>query len=548
MRTNLIKSLWVILLMLPLKLLALTPVEGLIMGEVNPDYQLDPLSTIFKAQYSTATPDEDYKVRVFEQFVKNGNYLDQYCGQLVQSKYANSWDEKQAQRAVAASVQYVGLSLVTQAISSYAVELKMTEDEFKNLADNLVENNCSKNTTVYSLKLIKANLHHLFKTKANHYIPGIQSSPYASVLYKARTNTPVNYKNEMNVAVKNFRAFCSWGNDVADYRMMAPYLKNKYIMAFMIKSMHGLYDTYDFKADKVVTKPYPAATHVSCKNLICRKVDQQTFLREYPRSIGSIKVYKDLQNLYCHHFRYQDYKSDTIPQVKKWIKEAELEDPVLETNYFISLLTAIPDPTFGIDNYSDMQFVARSSFSDRWNAWAENVLGTFSTGLLFEESIKVKSVPQRDRLTLRTKGFGLNFTVTLGEMDRIMNDTDKFKVKFDLKITKNYLRHLVTKWNSLSGQVDNEGQKAFKKDIASYIEHQVTVKEKLFLQKMWNSEFSRLIADELLAQALAYKGPMFDSYQDELLTVPVNFSYGIFAISYLRYRSDVNAGRLKLNL
>ena len=110
------------------------------------------------------------------------------------------------------------------------------------------------------------------------------------------------------------------------------------------------------------------------------------------------------------------------------------------------------------------------------------------------------------------------------------------------------MRHLFTKWNSLSSQVDNEGQKAFKKDIATYIEQQITVKEKLFLQKMWNSEFSRLIADELLAQALAYKGTMFDSYKDELLTVPVNFSYGIFAISYLRYRSDVNAGRLKLNL
>jgi hypothetical protein len=167
---------------------------------------------------------------------------------------------------------------------------------------------------------------------------------------------------------------------------------------------------------------------------------------------------------------------------------------------------------------------------------------------MFEESIKVKPVPRRDYLSLRTEGFGLDFNVTLGEMDRLMNHTDKFKVRFDLKLSKNYMRHLRTKWNALSDNVDTEGQKEFRKEIALYVEHQISTKEKLFLQKMWTSDFSRLIGDELLSQALIYKGPLFDSYKDEILSIPVNFSYGIFAISYLRYRSDINAGRLKLNL
>jgi hypothetical protein len=84
--------------------------------------------------------------------------------------------------------------------------------------------------------------------------------------------------------------------------------------------------------------------------------------------------------------------------------------------------------------------------------------------------------------------------------------------------------------------------------MARFVEAQVKDKEKLFSQKMWNQDFSRLIAEELLAQALAYKGALFDSYQEEVLTVPVNFSYGIFALGYIRYRADINAGRLKLNL
>ena len=107
------------------------------------------------------------------------------------------------------------------------------------------------------------------------------------------------------------------------------------------------------------------------------------------------------------------------------------------------------------------------------------------------------------------------------------------------------MRFIRTKWNALSAQVDTEGQIELRKEIALFIEQQIATKEKLFLQKMWTNDFSRLIGDELLAQALAYRGPLFDSYQEEVLSIPVNFSYGIFAISYLRYRSDVNAGRLK---
>jgi hypothetical protein len=534
--------------MYPLSALALAPVEGLILGEAQAEYQTDPLNSIFKAKFDTSIESEISKIKMYEAFVINGNGLEDRCSYLKEGKYATPWDEKQAQRSITASLQYIGLDRSIKAITAYARELKMSENEFNNLSENLLTNQCSQNITVYSIKLLRSSLNYYYKNPVMDTIPQIQSSPFVSSYFKQRSNTPLNYKNELNLAVRNFRAFCSWGNDVTDYRLMTPYLKNKYIMSWVLKNIHGISDKYDPKLKEVYPVAIKESSQVICNNLVCRKTGRQKFVKEFPKIIGSTGYYFDMQKLYCHHFRFQDPKIDTAPQVKKWLKESELEDPIFETNFFISLITGVPDPTFGLENYSDMQFVARSSFSDRWNSWAENVLATFSTGLLFEESIKVKPSPRRDRLALRTEGFAVDFTVTLGEMDRIMNDTDKFKVKFDLKLSKNYMRHLVTKWNSLSDQVDTEGQKAFKKDIAIYIDQQIAMKEKLFLQKMWNNDFSRLIADELLAQALAYRGPLFDSYKDELLTVPVNFSYGIFAISYLRYRSDVNAGRLKLNL
>jgi hypothetical protein len=105
-----------------------------------------------------------------------------------------------------------------------------------------------------------------------------------------------------------------------------------------------------------------------------------------------------------------------------------------------------------------------------------------------------------------------------------------------------------TKWSDLSSHLDMEGKNRFKEEVAKYIDIQLKEKEKLFLQKVWNDDFSKLITQELLSQVNLYKGPLFDSLQDQMLQIPVKFSYGIFALNYLRYKSDVNSGRLKLNL
>lgn len=226
----------------------------------------------------------------------------------------------------------------------------------------------------------------------------------------------------------------------------------------------------------------------------------------------------------------------------------ELEDPIFETSFFISLMTGVPDAVFGVENYRDLPVVAKSSIDERWKSWANETLKYFSKDMLFEESLKIKAEPRRNNTALRTDGFLLDFSVTLGEMDRIVDDNDKLALRFDLKFSKNYLRHIRTKWIEYTNSIDAEGRTRFRDELAARVEAQLKEKEKYFRQKMWNEDFSRLIVQELVGQLLAYKGPVFDSYQEEMFTVPVKFSYGVFALSYLRYRADVKAGRLKLNL
>ncbi len=528
---------------------ALIPVEGILMGEAVSEYQQDPLYYIFNDIYDKSKEAENRKMKLYQNTHLSGAYLKESCNLYVAPTYATNWMEKQAKRSVAATLQYIGLDTSIKAIGAYAHRFQIPEEKFKTLATNLVSNYCSKNITIFSLKRLEQSFQYYFKNPVTDIIPSVESSPFVSDLYKRQTESTQAKSNEFDMAIRNFRSFCSWGGDVVDYRMMVPYLKNPFIMSFVIKNLNSIQDRYDHQTQRTSQSQSKDTVQVECKDLICRKTDAESFKRTFPESIGSTGLFTDVAKLYCHHFRFTDYVSaGAVPQVKAWIKKQELEDPIFETSFFISLMTGVPDPIFGVDTYRDLPMLAKSTIDERWNRWAKDALSIFSKNMLFEESLNIKAHPRRDKVVLRTEGFLMDFFITLGEMDRVVDETDKLTTSFDLKLSKNFLRHVKNRWTTLNNQIDLEGKEKFIQETSSFIDIQLKEKEKLFRQKMWNENFSRLIVQELIGQLQAYRGPLFESYQDQVLRVPVKFSYGIFALSYLRYRADVKAGRLKLNL
>lgn len=527
---------------------ALVPVEGILMGEAEPGIQNDPLVAIFADVYDRSQVGENKKLKMYHANYISGQNLYESCSYLGAPSYSTVWQEKQARRSMAATLQYIGLDTSIKAIGAYAKKLDVTPDNFRTLTTNLMRNYCSKNVTIFSLKNIEKALQYYYENPMMNMIPSVESSPFATTMVKTSTEKPAARSREFDLVIKNFRDFCSWGGDTDDYRMLTGYLNNRYIMAFIIKNMIGMQDRVDDKLQKVLTVASSDTVQVSCNELICRKDTIQNFKNKFPLSVGSTGIDTDLSKQYCHHFRFQDAPQKTTPEVKAWIKAQELEDPIFQTSQFISLMTGVPDFFNGIDSYNDMPLMVRSSVDDRWTQWSRYVLNSFSKDLLYEESLKVKVEPRRSLAAIATEGFMVDFSVTLGEMDRLLVSNDKLDLSFDLKLSKNYFRMLKTKWGALEKEADFEGQKAFKEEIAKYISLQIKQKEKLFRQRLWNDDFSRLIADELLTQALSYIGPMFNSYQDEMIKVPVKFSYGLFAIAYLRYRADVAAGRFKASL
>ncbi|WP_408096217.1 hypothetical protein ACJVC5_14350 [Peredibacter sp. HCB2-198] len=527
---------------------ALVPVEGILMGEAQTEIQTDPLQKVFSDIYDKSKEGENKKVKLYQSTYESGQLLVESCGYLAPSTYATPWQEKQAKRAVAATLQYIGIDTTIKAIGAYAKKMEINEGDYKRLTNNLLKNYCSKNLTIFSLRNLEQSFQHYYQNPRSEMVPTVESSPFATMAVKTSTEKEEARSREFDQVIKNFRAFCSWGGEVEDYRMLTPYLNNRYIMSFVFKNMSGVQDQVTGKEQKVVAVPDSSTVQVACTELICRKENLTTFRQKFPVSVGSTGISTDLAKLYCHHFRFQNDPQGTIPEVKAWIKAREIEDPIFETSQFIALMTGVPDLFFGVNTYQDIPLLVRSSVDERWTLWARDVLNSFSKDMLYEEALKVKVEPRTDRVALATKGFKVELTVTMGEMDRLMKDHDKLGLTFDLKLTKNYLRSLKTKWHALAQEVDLEGQKKFKEDVAHYIDLQLREKSKFFTQKMWNEDFSRLVAEELINQVLIYQGPLFESYQEEVLRVPVKFSYGLFALSYLRYKADAASGRLKLNL
>ena len=523
---------------------ALVPLEGILLGPGEGHLQNDPLNKIFSDIYDKSRVGENNKIKLYQSTYLSGQSMAESCPNLAPPVYFSSLQEKEARRSIAASLQYIGLDTTIKAIGAYARKLKIEEDGYNKLKRNLIDSYCSKNLTVFSHKTVDKSLDYYYKNPIESIIPTIESSPFATDFVKNSSEKLSARSREFDHVIKNFRAFCSWGNDVEDYRMLTPYLNNPFIMSFVFKNLLGVQDKMDIDSMKVFTVSSKDTVQVVCEDLICRKEKLDKFKARFPLSSGSTGLGTDLPKIYCGHFRFTDSSKETIAEVKKWLKNSEIEDSVFETSQFISLMTGVPDFFNGVDDYAGLSSLSKSSVDERWNTWARRMLGNFSRELPYEESLRVKIESNHDVNRLRARGLEIDLSVTLGELDRLLVNNDKLQLEFSIKLSKNYLRHVKNKLRTLEERLDAQGIKNFRSEIAKYIDIQIKDKEKLFSQKMWNEEFPKLIAEELMQQSRIYEGPLFDTYQDEIVKIPVKFSYGVFAISYLRYRGDVASGRL----
>lgn len=516
---------------------ALTPLKGLIKGDTREIKQVDPLRGLFSKDFYTGlelNEAQRSKIEMQKAVYGLGSGLANKCKLERYYTYDSVWSEQTAKRSIVATLQFLGIDIASKAIAKYSRDFDLSEEEFMRMANNLVVNTCSENISVYSKKLIKNNLIKFWEEGSEFEPPSFGDSPYVASGVLEKTNSYESKKREFNFALKNFRDFCSWDGDVDNYRMLAPYLRNPFLMAMVYTQILEKKLEYSSEQKTVVVNDIKGKSLVACEDLICRQRDRAAFHRIFPRMVGSVDLTDDLETLYCGHFRDVTLKTRGAPEkVKKWINEQGLEEGVISPLNFLALLSGVPDFFLSADRYKDIAKMHSQTVEKKWDLWAKNQTDQLVLDLLYEESLYVDLVKATQEEEA-VPDSGLTFDFTLGELDRELKVVDKLSAKFSLKLPEKYLAWLKRSYISASNKSDYAQMQKLKGMFQAYLDVQLKTKKKYFETAVWNEDFSEIIANELVRRLTLNGGKQYDALSQEMIEVPIKFRFGLFAMKYLR--------------
>lgn len=524
---------------LSLNAVALVPLEGLVLGEVAQDLQQDPMTSAFELRPEGEEYDRGLQ-KLYLATYRAGLELVNSCGIVGKASYANPESQTVARRTIAATLQYIGLDLTVKAIGSYAQTLQMGEDEYGKLTQNLVTESCSPNMTVYGQRLLRQNLLAAYKMKNGFRLPSFPTAPLGTPELMAKANAMETRENEFHYVVKNFRSLCSWGGDVENYRMLPPLLASPVLMSAVQRHMLGQNFHYNDKL-RTVEMPTNGKWFISCDGPICRPGTKEQFQRRFPRMIGSSGLMQDVQRQWCEHFRFQNYVvgDQQTPTVRTWMKQQEPEDERKEVASMISLLTRASDLVLMSKHYSELAQDLRKPIEGSWDRWAKNSIASVSRDMYFEEPLEVRVLAQSSEARALEKSvFALDLTVTMGELDRILATKDKFQLNADLQVSHNWLRWVRSKSADATRADDNIGAREdLLEQVTAYLNDLMAKNYKHLGYFQLSGDIQRLMAQELLVQLENYQGDYFYNVSSKMVTLPVRFHYGLFALSYIRYKA-----------
>ncbi|HAZ13347.1 MAG: hypothetical protein A2X86_15010 [Bdellovibrionales bacterium GWA2_49_15] len=524
---------------------AFVPLESLVLGDLSQillERKSDPIQYVLRVE-----KEQDASMNAYTRFLafyrgvySEGENLKNYCPFAPKAIYARPIELDQVKRSVMATLQYLGLDLTSRAIALYAKQLEYGQDEWRNLADRLVGQYCSKNLTIISLKQLRKNLDVYFEHGASFELPSVENNPLFSKALSGKFQTEKSRELEFLQTVKLFRAVCTWGNESDNPRLLVPFLRNPIIMATVIRHFTDTEMAYNSIDNSVyLTSRKDSGVKVWCENLICRKRNSEYLQKKIFRSIGSKSVKGDLESLYCHSFRDLDFLNrEQVPEIKKWTDTQSFDDFNFQQSQFLSLLTGVPDFLLRSTNFTTSQDMLRASFDQMWDEWAQGQVKTKSRDLYYEEPLAMELVDRGLYFNPFRPDFKVVFDVNLGELDRANRIVGKIKAKFHLEIHNTFLAWIRSEWNDLDPRNVRKRDSIVKNMIKS-IEDQVQANRKNFILPPWDGNLENLIADEIIQQLSLYKGPFFSKSPTGIMRIPIEINYGPFALKYLAYEAQV---------
>jgi hypothetical protein len=531
---------------------ALVPLESILLGDFSDQYrdrETDPIEYIFSTvRSSTEVGSKDFEYRrklaLYRGFFEEGQNLKNLCKVKPKVQYSVDWDRRKVVRSIIATLQYIGLDAAVRAMPKYANHFEFSEDEYKKLGDNLIGNWCSQNLSFISISQLKKNWMIKFTKKNDFKLPSVVDDPLFPQKVNNITSKERVMKQEFAQTIKMFKTFCSWGGDTDNVRLLVPLLRHPIIYSFIARQLTGQKLEWKPIENKILIKEDQPTVKVLCKNMICRKTDQKTMLREFPRGAGTKSIKEDLDRLYCEEVRDVDYTSkDQEPKIKEWIKKISFDEENLIVSYFISLMTGIPDFFLRSESYNEGVDFLRLSLDRNWNSWSEKQTTNFTKDLYYEEPLTIELVDRKLYYQNVVQKFSVHFDVNLGEFDRSNQKVGKISNYFELKISKTFLKWAREEWNGISPLETQKKTKIvnrFKQEITEGVQK---ARSKYRLPP-WKGDLEKIIALELLEQLVLFNGL---PYKGELglAKIPVKLNFAPLALRYIRYQYKVKQNSIR---
>ena len=508
-----------------------------LLGFADPSF----LKGIFEGSFSHETrwkQQDQEQLSIYRRFILEGRKLDLFCQEKQRViEYPNKSQADQGLKSTMATAQLIGLEILAKAIPKYAEYFKFSQSEYTNLVENLIGNYCSRNITAISSRGLNKMMQDHFKNN-DFELP---KTHYFSLIVGDSKGTEKARKNEFRYTLELFKSLCSWGGEVNDAKAMTPLLQNPVWMSFIGRQMSSQSLFWDNDKGQVLVKKNKKLNRVFCNGIFCRRINRGEVTKSFYPSIGFVSIQDDIHRLYCTKLKLFDL-SEYHPNLKirKIINEWTADDVNILNIQMISLLTGVSDTFMHSKAFYSVKMYTKKIMEHYLNRWVRFQEYHFDKHVAFEESLKIELVHRDLHFKEEMRNFGVEFNISMGELDRVYQRIGKVSINFDLRMTKKAAQYFGRTWPDIMYEESEESNIVRERIIGRLKKHLsfgMEELDKISFLKPWEKFIKESIIKELLLQFTLSENsfPLETSPQGHL-SIPIKFHVSLFAMKHFRDR------------
>ena len=480
--------------------LGISPLKNVMLNkENNTKFDLnDPFDTVDRFNYFLG---ENTNFSREFKFILQKEKLRDSCSASEGLAYLTEEQKNRGLQSFLESYRYLGLKKMTESIVSSAHSLEVSEDEFFDFVDNLIDGFCSQNITFISHSQFKIYFKNLFKifNKKNSTTPSKAMSD----------NFPLIdiYKSDMSKGIRGFRNFCSWSGEIDNFEVLRRYIKYP---SFIQIGLNNFFRDNQNSGEVIF-----------CESNICRKKEDGLGYT-FPLSIGSTSVEEDFKKIYCSYFFNDDLNSnDATTSQKKWMESESTRDSGHDLLYFLKI-SGQGEDQFSLSESKETFFsLLEYPVNIFFNNWAINLLNKSESKFYFEESFDFKFLPS-------SKLGDMEFVVGHGEFDDLSDDRGKIEYNFTFSLRRKFVSWWAREFYELAPN-QSKKRKHLLKLLSMELHNEIApVLKKYYFFNKYFSEINQLIFDQFIFLLVNYDGN--EIRLSELTETKVTFYFGQFAL------------------